>query len=174
MSRKKAPLPRPTLRQLFAHPEHLLAFGFGTGYSPIAPGTVGSVLGLVAFVAVHHAFRLDLSAHLAVAAVGLVAGVAICRRSSQRLGVHDHPGIVWDEIVGCYLTCSLVPAGALWWAAAFGAFRAFDIIKPWPIRAMDHGLRGGVGIMLDDIAAGLFAALSLHAVGRIGAFLGLP
>ncbi|MEO0422396.1 MAG: phosphatidylglycerophosphatase A [Pseudomonadota bacterium] len=166
----KRTLPRPSWQEFWRHPEHLLAFGFGTGYSPVAPGTVGSVVGLAAFV-LAEGLGLGLAGHLLVSAIGLVAGVAICRRSSERLGVHDHPGIVWDEIVGCYLTCSLVPESAVWWGAAFGAFRAFDIIKPWPIRAMDHGLRGGVGIMLDDIVAALFAALSLHAVGRLGAFL---
>ncbi|MEM9387396.1 MAG: phosphatidylglycerophosphatase A [Pseudomonadota bacterium] len=170
MTAAKQRLRRPSWRDLKRHPVHVLAFGFGTGYSPVAPGTVGSLLGLATFVLADR-LGVGFAGHMLASVVGLGAGVAICRRSSAHLGVHDHPGIVWDEIVGCYLACSLVPQSAAWWGAAFGAFRAFDIIKPWPIRAMDHGLRGGLGIMLDDIVAALFAALSLYAVGRLGAFL---
>ncbi|MEO0973502.1 MAG: phosphatidylglycerophosphatase A [Pseudomonadota bacterium] len=105
--------PRPTRAELLRHPEHLLAFGFGTGYSPVAPGTVGSVLGVAGYLALEP--LLGLAGHLSVGALAFVAGVAICRRSSERLGLHDHPGIVFDEIVGCYLTCVIAP-GETWWA----------------------------------------------------------
>ena len=139
----------------------LLAFGFGTGLSPVAPGTAGAVIGLLAYAPLSAA--LAPWAHLLVVSAASLLGVWLCGAASRRLGGGDHPGIVWDEIVGCYLTCWLAPQGLLWLGLAFVAFRLFDIIKPWPIRAVDHGLRGGVGIMLDDMVA----AASLLASARL-------
>jgi phosphatidylglycerophosphatase A len=81
------------------------------------------------------------------------------------MGVHDHPGIVWDEINGMYLVLLTAPPTIVLWALGFLLFRLFDIAKPWPIRDLDHRLRGGSGIMLDDLAAALFAAVLL-AFGR--------
>jgi phosphatidylglycerophosphatase A len=99
--------------------------------------------------------------------MAIVAGIWICGESARRLGVHDHPAIVWDEIAGMMITMLAVPDA--WWGAplAFALFRLFDIAKPWPIREIDHGLRGGAGIMLDDVLAGLFAALGLIVVGYV-------
>jgi len=90
-----------------------------------------------------------------------VAGVWICGASARRLGVHDHPAIVWDEVAGMML--AMLAAPPTWWGAllAFVLFRIFDIWKPWPIREIDHGMRGGAGIMLDDVMAALFAAALL-------------
>jgi phosphatidylglycerophosphatase A len=157
--------PSPSPSRLLRDPICLLAFGFGTGLSPRAPGTVGSVLGLALYVML--ADRMSLFAGLAVSAVLFLIGIWLCGVCARRLGVHDHPGIVWDEIVGCFLTCVLAPGGGWgWWLAAFVAFRVFDIIKPWPIRELDHGMGGGTGIMLDDIAAAVMAAAVLHA-GRV-------
>jgi phosphatidylglycerophosphatase A len=139
-------------------PVHLLALGFGAGLAPVAPGTFGSVVGLALALAVRP-FGWPIA--LLATAVAVVAGVWICDASARRLGVHDHPAIVWDEVAGMMITMLAAPTE--WWGAllAFGLFRLFDIWKPWPIREVDHGMRGGAGIMLDDVMAGLMAALIL-------------
>ncbi len=96
-----------------------------------------------------------------VAAGLFLSGIWLCGVSSRRLGVHDHSGIVWDEICGMYLTLLAAPKSAPMWLLAFVAFRIFDILKPWPIRDLDHRLRGGLGIMLDDLVAALYAMILL-------------
>lgn len=154
---------RPTLKHL-ADPVHCLALGFGSGLAPVAPGTFGSLVGLGAALALA---PLGFAWNLALTLVAIVAGIWICGESARRLGVHDHPAIVWDEVAGMMLTMLAVPDA--WWGAplAFALFRLFDIAKPWPIREIDHGLGGGAGIMLDDVLAGLFAALGLTVVGYV-------
>jgi phosphatidylglycerophosphatase A len=139
-------------------PVLLLAFGFGTGLSPRAPGTVGSLLGVALALATS---PWPLSIRLAVGAGMVAAGVWLCGAAARRVGVHDHPGIVWDEIAALYLLLQLAPPSIGLWALGFGLFRLFDILKPWPIRDLDHRLGGGVGIMLDDLAAALYAAFLL-------------
>lgn len=143
-------------------PVHLLAFGFGTGLLPKAPGTFGSVPGLLlAWLTL----PLALEWRLVVALALVLSGIWICGESAKRLGIHDHPGIVWDEITGMYLTLLVVPPQMTLWALGFGLFRLFDIWKPWPIRDLDHRLAGGVGIMLDDLVAALYAAILLALGG---------
>lgn len=145
-------------RKVLRDPVNLLAFGLGTGLSPVAPGTVGTVLGVVlAWLLQSLGMELKLIVGLAL----VVSGVWICGESARRVGVHDHSGIVWDEIAAMYLILLLVPVSLLGWAAAFALFRLFDIWKPWPIRDLDHRLHGGLGIMLDDLVAALYAALIL-------------
>ena len=104
---------------------------------------------------------------MAITVVVVVAGVWICGEGARRLGVHDHPAIVWDEIAGMMIAMLAAPPGWGWTALAFALFRAFDIIKPWPIREIDHAMRGGAGIMLDDVMAGILAALVLLLVRSI-------
>ena len=145
-------------RTVLTDPVHLLAFGFGLGLSPIAPGTVGSLLGVaLAWLTLD----LDLVMQIGIAAALFVAGIWICGNSSRRLGQHDPGGIVWDEIAAMYATLLVAPATITAWILAFGLFRAFDIVKPWPIRELDHRLGGGLGIMLDDLVAALYAAILL-------------
>jgi phosphatidylglycerophosphatase A len=145
-------------RTVLTDPVHILAFGFGTGLSPFAPGTVGSLVGvLFAWLTLD----FELWARLAIAAAIIVPGIWICGESARRIGVHDHGGIVWDEIAGMYVTLLLAPATITAWIVAFVLFRAFDIAKPWPIRDLDHRLKGGLGIMLDDLAAALYALILL-------------
>jgi phosphatidylglycerophosphatase A len=103
----------------------------------------------------------------AITAVVVAAGFRICGEGARRLGVHDHPAIVWDEIAGMMITMLAAPRGWLWALLAFALFRGFDIIKPWPIRQVDHAMRGGAGIMLDDVMAGILAALVLLLVRSI-------
>ena len=154
---------RPSWRHL-ADPVHCLALGFGSGLAPFAPGTFGSLVGLGVALALA---PLGFAWNLLAAAVAVLAGIWICGESARRLGVHDHPAIVWDEIAGMMI--AMLAAPAAWWGAplAFALFRLFDIVKPWPIREIDHGMRGGAGIMLDDVLAGLFAALGLMLVGYV-------
>ena len=145
--------------QVWSNFWHFLAFGFGTGLARKAPGTWGTLAGLV-FVPLLQLVSLPLALTVIVAAS--IFGVWLCGKVADDLGVHDHGGIVWDEIVGIWITLVLLPAHWGWWLAGFVAFRFFDILKPWPIRALDRRLGGGLGIMLDDILAGICAALVLQ------------
>ena len=149
-------------RQVLTDPVHLLAFGFGTGLSPVAPGTVGSVLGLLA---AWLTLPFDMPVRIAVGVLMVLGGIWLCDASARRIGAHDHPGIVWDEIAALYLLVIFLPTSITLWALAFGLFRLFDIAKPWPISDLDHRLKGGLGIMLDDLVAVLYAALVL-GLGR--------
>lgn len=145
-------------------PVHILAFGFGTGLARFAPGTFGSLPGLLlAWLTLGFGTYVQ----LLILAFLIVAGIYICGESARRIGVHDHGGIVWDEIAGMYMTCLLAPPTLTGFAIAFALFRFFDIVKPWPIRDLDHRLKGGLGIMLDDLAAALYALLCLGFLGRL-------
>jgi phosphatidylglycerophosphatase A len=157
--RDRIPIPAASLRD----PVHLLALGFGSGLAPVAPGTFGSLVGLLFGLAVA---PFGFWFALAVTIVVTVAGIWICGESARKLGVHDHSAIVWDEVAGMMLT--LLAAPATWWgiAIAFGLFRLFDVWKPWPIREIDHGMRGGLGIMLDDVMAALMAAVLLLLIKK--------
>ncbi len=151
----------PLSPRLLREPVHLFALGFGSGLAPVAPGTFGSLVGLAfALIVLHFGFAVAAVATTVVT----VAGFWICGESARRLGVHDHPGIVWDEVAGMMIT--MLAAPPTWWGLllAFGLFRLFDIWKPWPIREIDHGMSGGAGIMLDDVMAGFLAAIVLLLV----------
>ncbi|HEU4485186.1 MAG TPA: phosphatidylglycerophosphatase A [Povalibacter sp.] len=150
--------------RLMRQPVHLLAFGFGAGLMPRAPGTFGTLIAVPIVAAV---MQLGFQAHLLFAAVAAVVGIWICGESARRLGVHDHSGIVWDEIVGFTVTMLAAPAKWYWLAAGFVLFRFFDIVKPWPIREADHRLSGGFGIMLDDVLAGIFSAAVLFVLTTV-------
>lgn len=152
--RARTRIPASALRE----PVHLLALGFGSGLAPVAPGTFGSLVGVALALLV---LQAGWWVALAAAAIASIAGVWICGESARRLGVHDHPAIVWDEVAGMMLV--MLAAPATWWgtAMAFVLFRVFDVWKPWPIREVDHGMRGGAGIMLDDILAALWAVAVL-------------
>lgn len=151
---------RVPARTVMTDPVHFLAFGFGSGLSPFAPGTAGTLVAVVLEILIRP-FGFDV--RLAVTVAVVIAGFWICGESARRLGEHDHPGIVWDEFAGYFLTMLLVPDGWIWIAMGFILFRVFDILKPWPIREMDHRIGGGAGIMLDDLAAGVAAGALLMA-----------
>lgn len=148
------PIPRP-----FTSPVQFLAFGFGSGLSPVAPGTAGTVVAVILY---YFARDLGLLPYTAIVLLSALVGIWICDAASRQLKVHDHPGIVWDEFVGYWITMWAVPADVTWMAAGFVAFRVFDILKPWPISALDKKVHGGFGIMIDDIVAGIFACATLH------------
>ncbi len=142
-------------------PVHLLALGFGSGLAPFAPGTFGSIVGLMFGLALAH---FGWWPAFVVTVLVTIAGVWICGESARKLGVHDHSAIVWDEIAGMMLV--MLAAPPTWWGITLGfvLFRVFDVWKPWPIREIDHGMRGGLGIMLDDVMAALMAVALLMLI----------
>ncbi|SIN75003.1 phosphatidylglycerophosphatase A [Salinivibrio sp. ES.052] len=150
----------PKHRLSLTNPFHLLALGFGSGLSPIVPGTVGTLFS-IPFYLVFVTYGGGVGLWLAIV-VGSLAGIAICGRASTDMQVHDHGAIVWDEFVGFWLTMALVPTTD--WKtvlAGFVLFRVFDMVKPWPISWLDKHVHGGLGIMIDDILAGVMAMFSL-------------
>lgn len=156
---------RPAPRSLL-DPVHLLALGFGTGLSPWAPGTVGTLFALAVAWSMS---GWPLWVRLAVAGAAIAAGPLICGASAERLGSHDDAAIVWDEIAAMLALALAVPAEPAWYVAAFVLFRVFDIAKPWPIRDVDHRLPGGAGIMLDDLIAALYATVILVLIRLVSA-----
>ena len=166
LGRPQDKAPRPPAKLVLTTPEHMVAFGFGAGLSPFAPGTAGTLLAVPVWVLV---CWMPWPAYLMLVAALFGVGVFICGRSAKLLGVDDHSGIVFDEVVGFLVAAaSILPgqstaAGPLWmWlVAAFVLFRFFDIVKPWPIRQLDRSLHGGIGIMLDDFVAGIYAGILL-------------
>ena len=148
---------------LLRQPVHLFALGFGVGLVPLAPGTAATA---AAALAGWWLMPLPLPARVGLVAVLALAGVRICGESARRLGTRDHPAVVWDEIVGFLAVTLVLPAQPLWWAAAFVLFRLFDIAKPWPVGYLDRRVGGGMGIMLDDLAAAGLAAVCV-LLGRL-------
>ena len=137
---------------------HFLAFGFGTGLAKKAPGTWGTLAGLAVMPLL---YQLPLQLALLFIVLASIFGVWLCGRVAEDLGVPDHGGIVWDEMVGIWLTLILLPNSLVWWVLGFILFRILDILKPWPISWLDRHVAGGLGIMLDDILAGIIAGLLL-------------
>lgn len=152
---------RPGWKFILSHPAHFIAFGGGAGLSPAAPGTVGTLLAFPLFWLLNP--RLDLVEFLLLIAVLFVIGVWACSVTGKALGVHDHGGMVWDEIVAFLLVLIFTPDSLIWQAYAFLLFRLFDIFKPQPIRYYDRTLRSGFGVMFDDLLAAFYALLFLAA-----------
>ncbi len=151
----------PISPTLLRDPGHLLALGFGSGLAPRAPGTFGTLAAIPVYLL---CAQLPLTIYLLVVVATFMLGIYVCGRTARALGVHDHPGIVWDEVVGYLLTMAWAPPGWLWVVLGFVCFRLFDILKPWPIRVLDRSVHGGFGIMIDDALAGGVAALCLAGV----------
>lgn len=149
---------RLTLSDL-AEPRRFLALGLGSGLAPVAPGTFGTLAAVPLYLLLQ---PLPPAYYLAVLVLAFLLGVWLCEVTARQLGVHDHPGIVWDEFVGYWITMLLAPPGWLWIAAGFLLFRLFDILKPWPIRWVDKRVGGGFGIMFDDVLAGVFGLAVLQ------------
>lgn len=164
----KAALHTPSFKQLLENPNHLFAFGFGSGLAPKAPGTFGTLAAIPFFILLQD---LSWPIYLSWLLVTFALGVLWCDRSSKALGVHDHGGIVWDEFVGFWITMFMVPAGWIWIVIGFVLFRFFDIIKPWPINWLDKKVHGGFGIMIDDVLAGIYALLVLQLIAYSVRFL---
>ncbi len=149
---------RLTNRQILSDPVLFLAFGFGSGLAGRAPGTFGTLAALPLYWLL---IQGSTWFYIGVTLLVCLAGIGICGSAAKRLGVHDHPGIVWDEIAGYLITMIWAPFS--WQAVITGflLFRLFDILKPWPISYIDSAVEGGWGIMLDDVLAGLGAAAVL-------------
>mgnify|MGYP003384776826 CR=1 FL=1 len=144
------------------NPIHMLAFGLGSGLSPKAPGTMGTIAALP----IYWWLLADLSVFWlsVVILLTFVIGVLVAEKTSEDLGVNDHGGIVIDEWVGMWITMIMVPKSLVWLAVGFVLFRFFDILKPWPIKWLDEHVHGGFGIMIDDVLAGIMALFCLHLI----------
>lgn len=151
------------------HPVLVLATGFGSGLAPRAPGTFGTLAAIPLYLLVAHT---SLTGYTLIVVFMFLAGIWICGRAADILGVHDHPGIVWDEIVGYLITMYALPASWMMILLGFIVFRFFDILKPWPIRQLDKNMPGGTGIMLDDVVAGIMANIVLQAGIITAVYLG--
>lgn len=141
-----------------------LAMGFGSGLSPKAPGTTGSLSALLLMYPI--ALMLPIEWQLLGVVVAFGAGVLICSQAAKAIGTHDHGAIVWDEWVGLWAVLVLLPFSLDAWLLAFALFRLFDIAKPWPIGWVDQHLHGGLGIMTDDALAAVFSVLVLLLIGQ--------
>ncbi|CAG0953667.1 phosphatidylglycerophosphatase A [Methylophilaceae bacterium] len=151
----------PDWKFLLRNPAHFFALGFGAGLSWIAPGTLGTLVALPLFALLMQAPEL---VHYTTIAVLFVLGIPLCGIAGASLGVPDHGSIVWDEIVAMLLVLEFTPLAWQWWVAAFLLFRLFDIWKPFPIRQFDARLKGGFGVMFDDLLAAVYAIAALKAL----------
>jgi len=156
---------RPGARFAFAHPAHVIAFGFGAGLSPVAPGTAGTLLAFPIWWLIGPAF--DAPVLLALLALLFAAGVWACDVTGRHLGIADHGAMCWDEIVAFLLVLAIAPQEGPWQAAAFFLFRAFDVVKPPPIRQLERRMKGGFGVMFDDLLAAGYTLLVLALAKRI-------
>ncbi|WNC71318.1 phosphatidylglycerophosphatase A [Thalassotalea psychrophila] len=142
-------------------PVHFLALGFGSGLSPKAPGTMGTLAAIPLYLLCS---QLSLNVFIAITVFISIVGIWICDKASKDAGVHDHGAIVWDEIAGFFITMIAVPATWQTIIVGFIFFRILDIAKPWPISIADKKVGGGFGIMLDDIIAGILACVLMHLI----------
>ena len=152
-------------RALLATPAGWIACGLGSGLAPVAQGTFGSLAAILPWLLLR---EVSLPLNLLVIVLGFALGVWACGMAGRALGVDDHRALVWDEFVGLWI--ALLPALlAPWWAVVIGfaLFRLFDVWKPWPIRVFDRRLKGGLGVMVDDVVAGVFAAVVLGVVRHL-------
>jgi phosphatidylglycerophosphatase A len=145
-------------------PSYWLAIGLGSGLAPKAPGTAGTLVAIPLYLLLN---GLWVWHYVAVVIAGFLVGIWICASAARVLGVHDDPSIVWDEIIGFLITMIAAPPGWWWIATGFVLFRVFDIAKPWPIRTIDRRVSGGLGIMLDDVLAGIYALVIMQLLVRV-------
>jgi len=151
---------RVTRAQLLANPANFLALGAGSGLAPKAPGTFGTLAAIPLVLLMPN----YLPVYCAIVLVLFALGVWLCDTCADNLGVHDHPAIVFDEWVGYLITMVAVPRSLWFVALGFVLFRLFDVLKPWPIGMADKRVSGGFGIMVDDVIAGVFAAIAMQVI----------
>ena len=145
----------------FTHPLYFLALGFGSGLSRWMPGTAGSLAAIPVFLLFQ---PLGLVWQLVIIAISFVAGIAMCDWVAKDMEIKDPGCIVWDEFVGLWITYLLLPPAWYWLVVGFLLFRLFDIWKPWPVSFLDRKLEGGLGIMADDVAAGIYGLVALQVL----------
>lgn len=164
---KPQPAFRPTWSWLMNNKIAFIGFGFGSGLAPKAPGTWGSLVGMLIAGLLLGCGVSKLTLFL-LAVIGFLVGIWICSETEMALGrVHDYSGIVWDEIVAMLLIYSIIPQGFFWWLIGFAAFRLFDVVKPQPIAFIDSKVQGGLGVMLDDMIAAVYALLFVGILALI-------
>jgi phosphatidylglycerophosphatase A len=154
-----------TARQIMSDPALFLAFGFGSGLARKAPGTLGTAAAIPLYWLL---IQTGLPIYSVSTILATLAGIWICGIAADKLGEHDFSGIVWDEVAGYLITMWLVPFSWKALLLGFVLFRIFDIIKPWPISWIDQKVQGGLGIMLDDVVAGVFAGGLLWIAAQYG------
>ncbi len=150
--------PEVNFKSLIKRPACFIAYGFGAGLAPKAPGTFGTLVALPIYWLIQN---WSLTTYVALVLVMFIAGIWLCQKASDWLKQDDASGIVWDEIVGYLVAMTFAPSGWQWILVGFVLFRFFDILKPWPVSLADRKLHGGLGVMLDDVVAGLYAAAFL-------------
>ncbi len=153
-----------SVKLVFTDPVHFLAFGFGSGLVPKAPGTFGTLAAVPCYYLLQF---LSVSNYLWILLATTLLGIYLCGESAKKLKTHDHPGIVWDEFVGFFITMTAIPCTLVNLIIGFCLFRLFDILKPWPIKWIDKKVSGGIGIMLDDVIAGVFAWIGLYGMNYL-------
>jgi len=159
---------RASLAFMLSHPLHIVSLGFGSGLSPIMPGTAGTAFAWLAFELLNRYLHLDMTVWLALIAAGFLAGIPMTGFTATKMGIDDPSPVVWDEIVAFWLVLLLaMPMGFIGQLGAFIAFRFFDMVKPPPIRYFDRRIKGGFGIMFDDLVAALFALAVIMLWRRI-------
>ena len=152
---------QPNFKLLIAHPAHFISLGFGSGLAPKAPGTFGTLAGLPLFWLISN---LTFYTQLGIITLLFFVGIYCCGKTGKALGVSDHGGIVWDEIVAIMLVLTITPMQWQWWLLAFLLFRLFDIWKPYPICYFDAKLKNGFGVMFDDLLAAIYAILVMKFI----------
>lgn len=145
--------------KIWTNPCYFFAFGFGSGLLPIAPGTWGTIAAIPIYLLMQN---LPWQLYAGITVLLIVVGVWFCEVTERALGVHDYSGIVWDEVCGYLLTMFAAPAGWIWIIIGFILFRIFDIWKPWPVGWVDKNVEGGLGVMVDDLVAAVYAWLVLQ------------
>lgn len=156
---------RPDFRFAFSHPAHFVSFGFGVGLIRFAPGTFGTLLALPLY---WYALREYATGDaFLILAVLFAIGAWACSITGRNLGVADHGGMVWDEVVAFLLILLIAPEAPGWQASAFLLFRFFDVVKPSPIREFERRVKGGFGVMADDILAAGYTLLVIAIIKRL-------
>jgi len=156
--------PHPGFAFTYAHPAHFIALGFGAGVSRFAPGTVGTLVAFPLFWMLRTSYGpVEI---LAICALLFAIGVWACELTGRHLGISDHGAMCWDEVVAFLAILALIPDEPWWQIAAFLLFRFFDVVKPPPIRDVERRLKGGFGVMADDILAAGYALVVLALIKR--------
>ena|SRR3990167_5789643 len=161
-NRSKSIPPLPD--KIWQDPRYFIAFGFGSGVMPVAPGTFGTLMAIPFYLLLQH---LSSFYYISFVILFIAASSWLCERVSREINVHDHPGMCIDEFAGFFVTMIHAPHGYGWIILGFLLFRLFDIWKPWPIRLLDEKVHGGFGIVIDDVAAGIYAFASLQIIFEV-------
>lgn len=156
---KSSHKPKIVPKSVWTNPLHFISFGFGSGALPVAPGTWGTLAAIPLYLLIRD---LSLVYYIAIVVAATVFGIWLCDKAEKEMGVHDHPGMVWDEICGYGITMIAAPHTWHWIVIGFLLFRLFDIWKPWPISWIDKQVGGGLGVMLDDVLAAIYSLILLQ------------